>query len=362
MMIDLTIRFTGIDTNIEAFVGKVVKFEPMLDDNSCTNLVCHDDGKIFYQGQVISFQSTISLDENEVVLIFPKEGLIQRFYRPQSNSNTILITERCDQCCMMCSQPPKNKDYLHWNLYKQALLLVEDGAVVGISGGEPTLEKHYLLDLFEFAKTKRPDITFHVLTNAQHFVENDILQLSEIAENILWGVPIYADTPELHDKIVGKPGAFDALMRGFSILLKSNSRVELRTVLLQENMGRLPSLAKFVGKYFQWPEVWSLMQLEPIGFAKIQWESKFADTSLFFDFVKEAIVVSQACGIQIQLFNFPTCTVPEMFQKFCVNSISDWKQKYLNSCDNCSAKGSCCGFFEWYDESHGYKNLRAISS
>ena len=84
------------------------------------------------------------------------------------------------------------------------------------------------------------------------------------------------------------------------------------------------------------------MQLEPIGFAKIQWQDKFVDTSLF-DFVKEAIVIAKACGLSVQLFNFPTCTVPDQLKRG-VNSISDWKQKYLDLCSDCSAKRVVAAF------------------
>ena len=62
-----------------------------------------------------------------------------------------------------------------------------------------------------------------------------------------------------------------------------------------------------------------------------------------------------ASGIHTELYNFPLCSVPKSLQKFCVKSISDWKQKYLSECDRCSRKKSCCGFFEWYDGS--YKNI-----
>ena len=41
------------------------------------------------------------------------------------------------------------------------------------------------------------------------------------------------------------------------------------------------------------------MQLENIGYARPNWNEKFVDTSVFFDFVKEA-PTSNACGIRVQ--------------------------------------------------------------
>src|SRR5690606_40693855 len=59
------------------------------------------------------------------------------------------------------------------DLYKAACMLAPQGAVVGLSGGEPTLYKDELFDLLDFALTMRPDLRFHVLTNAQHFVRSE---------------------------------------------------------------------------------------------------------------------------------------------------------------------------------------------
>ena len=82
-----------------------------------------------------------------MLLIFPKGNTATRFYRPGEKSNTILLTERCDQYCTMCSQPPKSNDFTHWELYSQACCQMPDNQTVGISGGEPTL---YKKDLFKF--------------------------------------------------------------------------------------------------------------------------------------------------------------------------------------------------------------------
>ena len=53
---------------------------------------------------------------------------------------------------------------------------------------------------------KRKDLSFHILSNGQHFDNNDFEILNEINNklNILWGIPLYADNFDLHDKIVKK--------------------------------------------------------------------------------------------------------------------------------------------------------------
>lgn len=361
-MIKLSPKVIGFEDQVLPFIGVVVAKKSNNPRNEILELVATEQlDKFQADNKTITFE-VVDISIGEILLIFPQASLAHRFFRPSEKSNTILITERCDQYCQMCSQPPKSKDYLHWELYEKAIELFPINAVVGISGGEPTLYKNELFNFITKIQVSRPDIEFHVLTNAQHFDLEDVNNLSRLKENIVWGIPIYAASAETHDKIVGKVGAYERLFESFSCLLESEARVELRTVVLKDNTSQMPKLAKYIGRYFQWVEAWSIMQLERIGFAKIDWELKFEDTSLFFDLIEDALMISKACGINVQLFNFPTCTVPKGYQKLCVDSISDWKKRYLVACDSCSAKTTCCGFFEWYSEADGFKKIRGIKS
>src|SRR5690242_4431359 len=46
----------------------------------------------------------------DVVRIDPRRGSLAALYRATSPFNTFLVTERCDNYCTMCSQPPKPHD------------------------------------------------------------------------------------------------------------------------------------------------------------------------------------------------------------------------------------------------------------
>jgi len=362
-MIELSLKINGELPFSDPFVGVVGRSDSQLVKSSGAKLLQPTKQQSEFQIDKSKISFNVSdLTEGEVLLIFPNVNLATRFYRPGEKSNTILLTERCDQYCTMCSQPPKSNDFTHWELYSQACCQMPDNQTVGISGGEPTLYKKDLFKFLEQMKADRPDLRFHVLTNAQHFEEADKSVLKRLNEYVVWGVPLYAHQADIHDQIVGKSGAFEKLFSSFSVLLESEARVELRTVLLKQNLHALPFLAKEVAKHFQWIEVWSIMQLEQIGFARIDWETKFEDTSVFFDFVADALLISQACGLKAQLFNFPHCTVPEIHRSACVDSIADWKKKYLHECEGCAKQGNCCGFFEWYKEETGFSKIERLKA
>lgn len=318
--------------------------------------------KIYQMGVCVGELETEihDFDTYEVWLIFPENRQISRFFRPSANSNTILLTERCDQYCKMCSQPPKTKDYLHFELYKSAIKYIKGPAVIGISGGEPLLYKHEIFRFLAEASSQYPHIKFHILTNAQHFDEADITAISNLRSHVLWAVPIYSHRQEEHDKIVGKIGAFNKLLQSLAILAKSSARVEIRTVILRENVFNLGNLASFISTIFPWADSWSIMQLEKIGFAKIDWEVKFFDTSSDFSAVAAALDVCIAADVNVNLFNFPRCTVPEKYRNKAAASISDWKVKFFDECKHCLEKNFCAGVFEWYDEEDGYKHIGPI--
>jgi len=324
----------------------------------------HSDNKtISINGQMrIQLAHPITdLSPYEIWLVFAETKRVLRFFRSESNSNTILLTERCDQKCLMCSQPPRNLDYAHFELYKQAIALIPDECVIGISGGEPTLFKRELFEFFDQVISNNKKIKFHVLTNGQHFVSSDIKFLIKFNKSVIWAVPIYSNEEKNHDQIVGKIGAYVKLLEGLSILAKSSSQVELRTVILRENIFNLSLLANFIGTNLPWVRSWSIMQLEKKGYARLDWQNKFYDTSSDFSMVERALEICRIKKIHTDLFNFPRCTTPVIHRNLCRKSISDWKQKYLENCDNCNEKNLCCGFFEWYDEADGFKNILVLS-
>lgn len=299
--------------------------------------------------------------DGDVVLVEPSANRIERLLRSGSPHNTLLATERCDQLCVMCSQPPKKTHVDRFDLFEEACLLAEAESVIGISGGEPTLYKDTFLGMMERVLRLRPDIEFHVLTNAQHFTTDDVLRLRDpVYRRICWGVPLYALDAALHDRIVGKAGAHARLMSGFATLLLAGARVELRTVLVRDNLDQLPALARFVAAKLRFIDAWSIMQLENIGFAKNRWPELYVDHLASFTPIATALDHAALHGIPARLFNFPRCTVPEDYRDQAAASISDWKRKFAPACVSCRARDDCCGFFEWHPEEAMIAGARAL--
>jgi His-Xaa-Ser system radical SAM maturase HxsC len=298
-----------------------------------------------------------SLD-GDVVLIVPGRGTLHRLIRSSSKHNTLLVTEQCDQKCIMCSQPPKPYHTDMFDSFLQAVKLAPKNATIGVSGGEPLLHKERLFGFLKSAQLARPDIQFHVLTNGQHLEPSDevVLQALDL-KRIVWGVPIYSANREIHDTIVAKPGAFDAVERNLALLGRVGAAIELRTVVLTSNIDELENLANHISRHQSYAQVWAIMQLENIGYARMNWDKEFCDTSVDFEGVAKAIDIVAGRGLATLLYNFPLCTVPDAYRRYCVSSISDWKQKFLAECADCSLRSTCTGFFEWYPDARGFEGI-----
>lgn len=297
--------------------------------------------------------------DGDVIAVDPTRGIAERLIRADSSHNTFLVTERCDQLCLMCSQPPKKTHVDRFDEFKAAALLAPKGETIGISGGEPTLYKEELFALVERVVDQRPDLSFHILSNGQHFTRADIDRLASSAfTQVTWGIPLYSNEAAEHDAIVLKPRAYARLLDSFCYLLEAGARIELRTVLLRKNVASLPALSRFIATHLSFISQWSIMQLEHIGFAKNRFAELYVDHRRDFDLIAEALDVATLYGVPAALFNFPRCSVPTEYRSYAVRSISDWKRKYAPACDVCNEQSSCCGFFEWHpDELMGVEPL-----
>lgn len=287
----------------------------------------------------------------DILLVDPSAGRAERLIRARSLHNSLLVTEQCDQLCLMCSQPPKKTHHDRFDHFEAACRLAAPGSVIGLTGGEPTLHIEPMLAMLERLLADRPDLAFHILSNGQHFDAANTARLAgALRTNIVWGIPLYAADSALHDRIVGKPSAFERLAESFAHLLTAGARIELRTVLLHDNLGTLGDLARFVALHLSHIEQWSLMGLENIGFARRRWDDLYINLRTEFTPVAAALDQTSLRGIPARLFNIPLCHIPPAFRRFAVASISDWKQRFAPACGTCTARSDCAGFFEWHPD------------
>jgi His-Xaa-Ser system radical SAM maturase HxsC len=289
------------------------------------------------------------LAEGDVVTFDPERRTLRTQYRKQSAFNALLVTERCNNYCLMCSQPPRDVDdrYLVEELLQVIALMDRGNSEVCLSGGEPTLLGDDLVRLIRATKNYVPETSLHILSNGRNFKELRLAQ--KVADvnhpDLMIGIPLYSDISNLHDYVVQGDGAYDETIRGILNLKRCGVKVEIRVVLHKQTYERLPQLAEFIARNLLFVDQVALMGLEMTGFTKVNLTDLWIDPVEYQAQLFEAVETLRRFKMQVSIYNLPLCILDERLLPFNVKSISDWKNEYMPECEPCTQKSDCGGFF-----------------
>lgn len=296
------------------------------------------------------------LSDGDIVLM-GEDGNISTLYRLNSYHNTLLATERCNSNCLMCSQPPRDRDDIE-RLYainkKLISLIPKDCIELGISGGEPTLMGERFFELLEVIKEELPETEVHLLTNGRSFAWNDFTErLATLQmDRLMLGIPVYSDFYLTHDYIVQAKNAFYQTILGIHNLARYNQRVEIRIVLHKETIPRLAKLAKYIYKNMPFAEHVAFMGLEYVGYTPYNDSKLWIDPYDYQNELSEAVEFLSGQGMNVSIYNLQLCVLPENLWKYSRKSISDWKNDYLPACQSCTKVSECGGLFVWNLKKH----------
>lgn len=290
------------------------------------------------------------LAEGDVIRIDPSRNSLHALYRRSSLSNSFLVTERCDNYCVMCSQPPKTRDdsWLVDELIDEVIPLVSPQTrELGITGGEPSLLRGRLVDLISACKAYLPDTVLHILSNGRSFAnEAYAKQVASVQHpDLMIGIPLYADVPEVHDYVVQAGGAFDETVRGVLNLKQHGVRVELRFVIHAGTAGGLLDFARFVTRNLLFVDHVALMGLELMGFARANLDAIWIDPLDYQAELRRSVELLDRAGLRVSIYNHALCILDPTLHRFARASISDWKNLYLEECEPCALRMECGGLF-----------------
>lgn len=294
-----------------------------------------------------------SLFENfsngDIVWFDSKQSLFRCILSKNANSNTLLVTEQCDNRCIFCSQPPNELSDIE--LYQKATLSIlnyNQDDYIGISGGEPTLNRHGFLTMLSMLERFNNSSPLHILTNGRSF--SDIKYVNKVKPllpkmNVVWGIPLYGARGEIHDSLVKSKGAFVETVKGLINLGLIGQFIELRIIPVKSNFKNLIHLMEFITSSLPHIGAISIMNLEPKGWARNNYNDLYVSVNEQSDTLVEMIKIARLRGFSIRLFNYPLCLMPESIRDYACQSISDWKNYFPLACDPCVYKSQCCGFF-----------------
>jgi His-Xaa-Ser system radical SAM maturase HxsC len=309
-------------------------------------------------------QDLFHLGDGDIVLISSDTHNLRVLFRKQSHQNSILLTERCNHYCLMCSQPPKNVDdsYLLEETKELVKLIPSDTHEIGFTGGEPTLYGDGFIELIQLTKSYLPSTAVHILSNGRSFQDIEFSRKYAAIghHDVMIGIPIYSDDPVLHDYIVQSKGAFNETIRGILNLKSLGQRVEVRVVIHKQNANKLVDLAEFIARNLLFVDHVALMGLEIIGFTRANMDKLWIDQIEYKDQLSEATNLLKSHGMNVSVYNHQLCLINPDIQFAYKKSISDWKNEYVDECKKCSRINDCGGFFSSAVENRYSDHLKAF--
>ena len=289
------------------------------------------------------------LDAGDIIHV-PADGRrVTVLWKNSARHNGLLLTEQCDNYCLMCSQPPKDRDdsWLFDRARKVISLLPAGAQALSLTGGEPTLHADALIGLLEHCKRAAPGLSIHLLSNGRRFADPGFARRYAAVglADIMVGIPVYAPEPGLHDFIVQAAGAFDETIHGILNLASLGQAVEIRVVVQRHTVPVLASLATFIARNLPFVAQVALMGLEMTGLARPNSALVWADPADYQRELAEAVGILTTAGISTRIYNHQLCVLDRRLWPYAVRSISDWKNDYLDICRSCSVRDACGGVF-----------------
>lgn len=266
----------------------------------------------------------------DILAITPDGRRVSVLWKATARHNSLLLTEQCDNLCLMCSQPPKIRDdaYLFHRAKKVIDLLPASATGVGLTGGEPTLNEDALIDLLQHCARAKPTLPLHLLSNGRRFARRAFAARYAAVDlqDIMVGIPLYAPEAALHDYIVQAGGAFAETVRGMLNLAALNQRFEIRIVIQKHTAPILPALADYIVRNVPFVSQVALMGLEMTGLALPNSHEVWIDPADYRSELHEAAITLNDSGVPTKIYNHQLCVLDRDLWPLAVQSISDWKK------------------------------------
>jgi radical SAM protein with 4Fe4S-binding SPASM domain len=167
----------------------------------------------------------------------------------------IALTYRCQNRCTFCyaSAPDRGQDVPEMSTaeVQRILDIIVDAArvpTVSFTGGEPTLRPD-LPELIAYAKSRR--LRTNLITNGLRCGANGYVERLADAGLDSAQVSLEAADPAVHDTVVGRPGAWQATVRGIRHLKAAGIHVHTNTTINNLNRDHLLALVDFLAEMGQ---------------------------------------------------------------------------------------------------------------
>lgn len=345
---------SGRSSTFEKCDVQVIKskadFDHAIRKDINTAIVIGEFGELNHIKNVIYLPDTFSyLEAGDLISFQASNNSFRVLFRKNSNHNSFLVTERCNHYCLMCSQPPRtvNDSWILDEIQEAIPLINKNTGSLGFTGGEPLLDWRKFVDILLTCRDALPNTAIQVLTNGRAFSKNEVCDAWANIKHfdLIAAIPVYSAVDTIHDYVVQSRNAFHETLLGIQKLKERGQRVEIRVVLHAITAPIIEETCKWIGRNLPFVDHVALMGLENTGFAIANEKLLWIDPIDYKVALARAVEHLACSGVSVSIYNLPFCVLEKSTWDFAVQSISDWKNGFVDECNSCNRKANCSGFF-----------------
>jgi His-Xaa-Ser system radical SAM maturase HxsC len=278
----------------------------------------------------------------------------------------IPLTFRCNNNCISCiidSRLSTKTGHLPWSEIKQRIdRLPKSCDTVGITGGEPTITGNFFKAM-AYLRDRRPGILVFLVSNGRMFSYPEFAKgFSNLGiRNLRVGIAIYSHDPVVHESITMSQGSWQQTIQGIKTLLGLGIRVELRIIVNRLNYASLDETARFISANLKGVERVVFINMKYTGNAFRNRREIFIRYSELAPYITRAASILLKSGIDVRLFHFPLCTLPEKYRELA-KGVTKQKAElaFAKACKTCKSKKDCPMIWRTYLTMAGEEEFRPV--
>ncbi len=112
------------------------------------------------------------------------------------------------------------------------------------------------------------------------------------------------------------------------------------------------SLCSYIYKNLPFVVHVALMGMEHMGYVKKNFQQLWIDPIDYKNELENAVKFLNYRRINVSIYNLQLCVIPKSIWSMAVQSISDYKNIYLDVCNQCQLKEKCGGLFQSTEKYH----------
>lgn len=276
----------------------------------------------------------------------------------------IRVWNKCNNNCIMCSNYfVRNLDENERTFSSMVSRVKEkepEPKEITFTGGEPFLNPG-IFDLIDRFRGLYPKTRINILSNSRIFYYPNYCQKlkNHFDSNMQIAVSLFGHNSKVHDSVTLAKNSFLQTTKGIKNLLKLKIPIELRVIVLKQNIKHLEAIANYISKNFKGISYVVFIFVDLVSNAVKNKKIVAVNYTKTTPYLIKAMNVFEKNNVNFRLYHFPLCILPAEFWKNSWVSVERSKVKQTAHCMKCPCSKKCVGILKGYYNIFGDNEFKA---